>query len=156
MKKLATFSIRYTRWKNLDVNEDPLSYKKNFEGPYTSTQLYIKAFAMVHADLFGKETVLTSLDNRSVISNKNLFPRLVVSNANRHELHWCCCLEQLHVFAIPARDLPVVATDDKISYDRVTIDEHVWPEEALVQELVLTSFTRMSYHFGVIAQVQYA
>lgn len=74
---LNTSRVLQTCWRSLDVKRDQLSDWCYFGGSYTSTQLFTKALAIVSANVFVRRTFLTNLENRSVISTRNRFTRLV-------------------------------------------------------------------------------
>lgn len=58
----------------------PIVAQEHFGGPYTTTQLLTKAFAIVLTDVLEGGIVLTIFGNRSVITIVNQFSRLVVSS----------------------------------------------------------------------------
>lgn len=78
-----TSSIRQTSCKKRESNCSPLSEITSIGRPYANIQCVTNVCATVNVVIDRRGTILTSYENLSVMSSRNLFPRSVLRSGPR-------------------------------------------------------------------------
>lgn len=109
--------------------------------------------------MFVRGMVLTSLEDRSRSTTRNEILFFVMRNRSRISIATNSSVavagNSCILFLFRWRATLLMAKADTTFCNFTPVRRHIWPENASAKELVNVSSTRVSCHFGSMAQVQY-